>query len=82
MLNNASCLPPFQIAASTLFGICQRIGADLTALHIVPKLKELFDELAFSQEVSKGSTTLGKNLKASKIKFGGDLHIESRVDLV
>ncbi|XP_027934955.1 protein GFS12 [Vigna unguiculata] len=71
-----------QIAASTLFGICQRIGADLTALHIVPKLKELFDELAFSQEVSKGSTTLGKNLKASKIKFGGDLHIESRVDLV
>lgn len=71
-----------QVAASTLFGICQRIGADLTALHILPKLKELFDELAFSQEISKGSTTVGRNLKVGKIKIGGDLHIESRMDLV
>ncbi|KAK7391080.1 hypothetical protein VNO78_19430 [Psophocarpus tetragonolobus] len=71
-----------QVAASTLFGICQRIGADLTALHILPKLKELFDELAFSQEISKGSTTIGRNLKVVKTKMGGDLHIESRMDLV
>ncbi|TKY51206.1 inactive serine/threonine-protein kinase lvsG [Spatholobus suberectus] len=71
-----------QFAATTLFGICQRIGADLTALHILPKLKELFDELAFSQEISKGSTTVGRNLKVGKIKIGGDLHIESRMDLV
>ncbi|XP_057424012.1 protein GFS12 isoform X2 [Lotus japonicus] len=71
-----------QVAATTLFGICQRIGADLTALHILPKLKELFDELAFSQEISKGSTTVGRNLKVTKLKFGGDLQIESRMDLV
>nr|KYP74978.1 putative inactive serine/threonine-protein kinase lvsG [Cajanus cajan] len=71
-----------QFAATTLFGICQRIGADLTALHILPKLKELFDELAFSQEISKGSTTVGRNLKVGKIKIGGNLHIESRMDLV
>ncbi|KAE9611270.1 putative protein kinase CMGC-CDKL-Cr family transcription factor WD40-like family [Lupinus albus] len=71
-----------QVAATTLFGICQRIGADLTALHILPKLKELFDDLAFSQEVSKGSTTVGRNLKAAKLKIGGDLQIESYMDLV
>ncbi|KAK7343619.1 hypothetical protein VNO77_12511 [Canavalia gladiata] len=71
-----------QVAATTLFGICQRIGADLTALHILPKLKELFDELAFSKEISKGSTTVGRNLKVAKLKIGGDLQIESRMDLV
>ncbi|KAK7270556.1 hypothetical protein RIF29_23782 [Crotalaria pallida] len=71
-----------QVAAATLFGICQRIGADLTALHILPKLKELFDELAFSQEISKGSTTVGRNLKVARLKIGGDLQIESRMDLV
>ncbi|CAL5209622.1 unnamed protein product [Lathyrus oleraceus] len=71
-----------QVAASTLFGICQRMGADLTALHILPKLKELFDELAFSQEISKGSTTVGRNFKVSKLKIGGDFQIESRMDLV
>ncbi|KAK7280064.1 hypothetical protein RJT34_25126 [Clitoria ternatea] len=71
-----------QVAATYLFGICQRIGADLTALHIIPKLKELFDELAFSQEISKGSTTVGRNLKVAKLKIGVDLQIESRMDLV
>ncbi|XP_027364053.1 protein GFS12 [Abrus precatorius] len=71
-----------QVAATTLFGICQRIGADLTALHILPKLRELFDELAFSQEISKGSTTVGRNLKVNKLKIGGDLQIETRMDLV
>lgn len=54
----------------------------MTALHILPKLKELFDELAFSQEVSKGSTTVGRNLKTTKLKIGGDLQIESRMDLM
>ncbi|KAJ1423857.1 WD40/YVTN repeat-like-containing domain superfamily [Sesbania bispinosa] len=71
-----------QVAATNLFGICQRIGADLTALHILPKLRELFDELAFSQDISKGSTTVGRNLKVTKLKVGGDLQIESRMDLV
>lgn len=71
-----------QVAATTLFGICQRIGADLTALRILPKLIELFDELAFSQEISKGSTNVGRNLKVANLKIGGDMQIESRMDLV
>lgn len=71
-----------EVAANTLFGICQRIGADLTALHILPKLKELFDELAFSQEIAKGSTAVGRNSKVTKLKIGGDFQIENRMDLV
>lgn len=51
-------------------------------LHVLPKLKELFDELAFSQEVAKGYATVGKSLKISKLKIGGELQIESRMDLV
>ncbi|KAL1296338.1 hypothetical protein HN51_057034 [Arachis hypogaea] len=70
-----------QVAATTLFAICQRIGADLTVLHILPKLKELFDELAF-QQISKDSTTVTRNLKVAKLKIVGDLQIESRMDLV
>jgi WD repeat-containing protein 81 len=58
------------------------MGADLTALHILPKLKELFDELAFSQEISKGPATVSRNLKDTKLKTGGDFQIESRMDLV
>ncbi|KAF7806911.1 protein GFS12 [Senna tora] len=71
-----------QVAATTLFAICERIGQNLTAVHILPKLKELFDELAFSQEVAKGSATVGRSLKIAKLKIGGELQIESRTDLV
>ncbi|XP_054822309.1 protein GFS12 isoform X2 [Prosopis cineraria] len=71
-----------QVAATTLFAICQRIGQDLTVLHILPKLKELFDELAFSKEVAKGSATAGRSLKIANLKIGGELQIESRMDLV
>ncbi|PPD80535.1 hypothetical protein GOBAR_DD22544 [Gossypium barbadense] len=49
-----------QVAATTLMAICQRIGPELTALHVLPQLKVLFDELAFSQESSNGSGSLEK----------------------
>lgn len=71
-----------QVAATSLFAICQRIGQDLTVVHILPKLKELFDELAFSQEVAKGSATVGRSLKVTKLTIGAELQIENRMDLV
>ncbi|KAI4335056.1 hypothetical protein L6164_013738 [Bauhinia variegata] len=71
-----------QVAATTLFALCQRIGPDMTVLHVLPKLKELFDELAFSREIVKDSTNVGRSLKVSKSKIGGELQIESRMDLV
>ncbi|XP_024023375.1 protein GFS12 isoform X2 [Morus notabilis] len=69
-----------QVAATTLMSICQQIGPELTALHILPQLKELFDELAFSQETSSSSS--GRSLKVSKQKNEGEAQIESRMDLV
>ncbi|KAG4129239.1 hypothetical protein ERO13_D09G066800v2 [Gossypium hirsutum] len=71
-----------QVAATTLMAICQRIGPELTALHVLPQLKVLFDELAFSQEISNGSGSLGKSLKVSKSKVNGEFQLESRMDLV
>ncbi|KAK3025328.1 hypothetical protein RJ639_043837 [Escallonia herrerae] len=69
-----------EVAASSLIGICQQIGPDLTALHVLPKLKELFDELAFSQETSNSFGFLGESFNMSR-KSEED-QIKSRMDLV
>lgn len=71
-----------QVAAMTLMVVCQRIGPELTALHVLPQLKELFDELAFSQETGNVSGSFGRNLRISKAKVDGEAQIESRMDLV
>lgn len=71
-----------QVAASTLMAICQRIGSELTALHIMPQLKELFDELAFSQERPVNSVSGGQASKNSRHKAEGEFPIASRMDLV
>jgi WD repeat-containing protein 81 len=81
MLNNAICVFG-QVAATTLMAVCQQIGPDLTALHVLPQLKELFDELAFSQEIAEGSASPVRSLKVSKPKIDGEVQIESRIDLV
>uniref|UniRef100_A0A2N9EIF4 BEACH domain-containing protein n=1 Tax=Fagus sylvatica TaxID=28930 RepID=A0A2N9EIF4_FAGSY len=73
--------PVLQVAATTLMAVCQRIGPDLTALHVLPQLKELFDELAFSQEIAEGSP-LVRSVKVAKPKIDGEVQIESRMDLV
>ncbi|CAI9090600.1 OLC1v1025407C1 [Oldenlandia corymbosa var. corymbosa] len=46
-----------QAAATKLIVACEQIGPEFTELHVLPKLKVLFDELAFSQE---NSTVLGR----------------------
>ncbi|KAM7279370.1 hypothetical protein ACFE04_006504 [Oxalis oulophora] len=73
--------PVLQAAASTLMVICQHIGPDLTVLHVLPQLNELFGELAFSQETANVSGSLGESVKASKPKVDGELQIECRMDL-
>lgn len=62
--------------------VCQRIGPELTALHVLPQLKELFDELAFSQETAFTSSASGSSSKVSKLKNDGEVPIESRMELV
>ena len=49
---------------------------------MVPQLKELFDELAFSQESSSVPGSLGKGYKISKLEPDKKAQIESRMDLV
>eukprot|EP00261_Vitis_vinifera_P034416 XP_019075659.1 PREDICTED: protein GFS12 isoform X2 [Vitis vinifera] len=71
-----------EVAANYLIALCQRIGPDLTAFHVLPKLKELFDELAFSQETANGSGSLGRALKFAKSKVDEEAHMGSRMDLV
>ncbi|XP_030468894.1 protein GFS12 [Syzygium oleosum] len=72
-----------QVAASTLLAVCQQIGPDLTAAHVLPQLKELFDELAFSQDTaSRVSGSVGRSSKPSRAKIDGQAHIGSRTDLV
>ncbi|KAK1291480.1 hypothetical protein QJS10_CPB17g00909 [Acorus calamus] len=76
-------LPVIQVAATTLVTLCQWIGPDFTASHVLPQLRELFDELAFSQEETLKPGSLGRNLKVSRVKFDeAESHIESRMDLV
>ncbi|KZV35014.1 putative inactive serine/threonine-protein kinase lvsG [Dorcoceras hygrometricum] len=70
----------FQTSARSLIRICQQIGADLTALHVLPKLRELFSELAFSNE--NDNYVWDGNLKGQRLKLGEEDGIESRMDLV
>ncbi|WCJ23220.1 protein serine/threonine kinase protein tyrosine kinase ATP binding protein kinase [Euphorbia peplus] len=71
-----------QVAATTLMAVCQRIGPELTAEHVLPQLKEFFDELAFSQESASGSGSFSKSSRVSKNRIDGEAQIESRMDLV
>lgn len=78
MLNYFFC----QGAAKSLIRVCLQIGPDLTALHVLPKLKELFDELAFSQGKDNHSIQFSESLKGPGTKVDEEECIESRMDLV
>lgn len=71
----------WQNATKSLIRVCQQIGPDSTALHVLPKLKELFDEFAFSQK-NTYSVNLTGNMSGSKVKVGEEDCIENRMDLV
>ncbi|KAL3829307.1 hypothetical protein ACJIZ3_018109 [Penstemon smallii] len=70
-----------QITAKSLIRVCQQIGPDLTALHVLPKLKELFDELAFSQEKNSYSVLFSGSVRGPGVKVGEEDSTGSRMDL-
>ncbi|XP_006349860.1 protein GFS12 isoform X2 [Solanum tuberosum] len=72
----------FEGAARNLLALCQQIGSDLTALHVLPKLRQLFDELAFSQEKAGHSSIKGGSLRGPNTKGEDENKITSRLDLV
>lgn len=71
-----------QVAATTLITICQHIGSDYTALHVLPQLKDIFHELAFSQEAKDMPQFPSRNSKDSASKINDEVYIRSRMDLV
>uniref|UniRef100_A0A1J3JH88 Putative inactive serine/threonine-protein kinase lvsG n=1 Tax=Noccaea caerulescens TaxID=107243 RepID=A0A1J3JH88_NOCCA len=71
-----------QFAATSLMSICQRIGQELTALHVLPQLKELFDGFAFSEKSTDVSDSLNWKIKTTKQNFHPESPIKSRMDLV
>lgn len=72
----------FQYAATSLMSICQRIGQELTALHVLPQLKELFHELAFSEKSTDESDALNCKNRTREPIFHPESPIKSRMDLV
>ncbi|KAL4579209.1 hypothetical protein LXL04_015347 [Taraxacum kok-saghyz] len=68
-------IPALQVAATSLVAVSQQIGPELTSIHVMPKLKELFEKLAFSEETRTGS------LKVSKNRSEED-QTQNRLDLV
>ena len=48
----------------------------------MPQLKELFDELAFSQAATYGTGPDGRDSKVSQLKIGEKFQIETRRDLM
>lgn len=72
----------FQFAATSLMSICQRIGQELTALHVLPQLKELFDEFAFSEKSTDASESLNWKIRTMDQNFHSESPIKSHMDLV
>lgn len=54
-------IPALQVAATSLVAVSQQIGPELTSLYVMPKLKELFEKLAFSEETRTASRKVSKN---------------------
>ncbi|ESQ41855.1 hypothetical protein EUTSA_v10012423mg [Eutrema salsugineum] len=71
-----------QFAATSLMLICQRIGQELTALHVLPQLKELFDEFAFSEKSTDSSDSLNWKIRTTEQNFHPESPIKSHMDLV
>ncbi|KAJ4796992.1 beige/BEACH domain protein [Rhynchospora pubera] len=69
-----------QVSATALTRLCQRIGAEQTVVHILPRLMELFSELAFNSSAI-GPSSPDKDLKLSELKLH-KFKIESRRDLM
>ncbi|XP_078435452.1 protein serine/threonine kinase isoform X2 [Wolffia australiana] len=73
-------LSVFQVVATALVSVCQRVGPESTASYILPQLKRLFDELAVSQECM--DTRSSRKISASSMRLQRENRIDTRVDIV
>ncbi|WOH07454.1 hypothetical protein DCAR_0726884 [Daucus carota subsp. sativus] len=81
LMQSTTGIPVLQAAARSLLAVCHQIGPTLTALQVLPKLKDLFSELAFSQEASASFASSGGRVKDCKKKTD-EVPIDSHMDLV
>nr|XP_043605925.1 protein GFS12 [Erigeron canadensis] len=72
-------IPSLQVAATSLVTISQQIGPELTSLYVMPKLKGLFEKLAFSEETHNGPGSAILNANKNKVVYE---QMETRMDLV
>jgi WD repeat-containing protein 81 len=68
------------VAATAFLDLCLRIGPDNTVIYVLPHLRELFAELAFSHDSSVSLPT--KGFKISEGNKSKPIKMESRIDLV
>lgn len=71
-----------QLAAQKLIAACKQIGPELTELHVLPKLKILFGELAFSQENTPVSSRMAGSIKGPTIRAVEDNLLGRRMELL
>ncbi|KAH9325541.1 hypothetical protein KI387_005719, partial [Taxus chinensis] len=78
-------------ASKGLIGICQHIGPDSTVAFMLPKLKPVLDELAFSQDVDSVQEEMGNHDFLSRMQglhFNGHSEVDeetcadNKMDLV
>ncbi|KAL6571721.1 hypothetical protein OROHE_003364 [Orobanche hederae] len=81
LMNKDMGIMVLQNTVKSLIRVCQQIGPDSTALHILPKLKELFYELALSQKENGYSVNLAGSLVGPRTKVMEDDCIGCRMDL-
>lgn len=70
-----------QVAATAFLDLCLQIGPDNTVIYVLPHLRELFAELAFSHDSSAVSLPT-KGFKISEGNTSEPIKMESRIDLV
>jgi WD repeat-containing protein 81 len=70
-----------QVAATAFLDLCLQIGPDNTVKYVLPHLRELFAELAFSHNSSDVSLPT-KGFKISEGNKIEPIKLESRIDLV
>ncbi|CAH9108524.1 unnamed protein product, partial [Cuscuta europaea] len=77
LLQGNMCTQVLEVTSRSLIAVSQQIGPHLTAFHVLPTLKELFDDLAFSQKKIYYSESEGEKLKGEDTNKGIYLDIVS-----
>ncbi|KAG0487736.1 hypothetical protein HPP92_009831 [Vanilla planifolia] len=74
--------PVIKATASALIGVCWRLGPEQTASYIIPQLKKIFEELAFSQPTASAVGSSGRSSETSRTTSEENFQNGNRMDIV